>query len=42
MEYVTLYNDVRVSRPCIGTFMISPEDTEQSVVYRVKRRIPDD
>ena len=28
MEYITLYNDVRVPVLGIGTFMITPEDTE--------------
>ena len=36
MEYVTLYNDVRVPVLGIGTFMISPEDTEQSVYTALK------
>ena len=31
MEFVTLYNDVKVPVLGIGTFMISPEDTEKSV-----------
>ena len=31
MEYVTLYNEVKVPVMGIGTFMISPEDTENSV-----------
>ena len=36
MEYVTLYNDVGVPVLGIGTFMISPEDTEQSVYTALK------
>ena len=31
MEYVTLYNGVKVPALGIGTFMISPEDTEKAV-----------
>ena len=36
MEYVTLYNDVKVPALGIGTFMISPEDTEKSVYTALK------
>lgn len=36
MEYVTLYNDVKVPVLGIGTFMISPEDTEKSVYAALK------
>lgn len=36
MESVTLYNDVKVPVLGIGTFMISPEDTEQSVYAALK------
>lgn len=36
MEYVTLYNDVKVPVLGIGTFMISPEDTEKSVYTALK------
>lgn len=36
MEYVTLYNDVKVPVLGIGTFMISPEDTENSVYAALK------
>ena len=36
MEYVTLYNDVKVPVLGIGTFMISPDDTEKSVYAALK------
>ena len=36
MEYVTLYNDVKVPVLGLGTFMISPEDTEKSVYAALK------
>lgn len=36
MEYVTLYNGVKVPSLGIGTFMISPEDTENSVYQALK------
>lgn len=36
MEYVTLYNDVKVPALGIGTFMISPEDAENSVYVAIK------
>jgi diketogulonate reductase-like aldo/keto reductase len=36
MEYTTLSNDVRVPLLGLGTFMISPEDTERSVYEAVK------
>ena len=36
MEYVKLYNDVKVPVLGIGTFMISPEDTEKSVYAALK------
>lgn len=36
MEYVTLYNDVKVPALGIGTFMISPEDAESSVYVAIK------
>lgn len=36
MEYVTLYNDVKVPALGIGTFMISPEDAESSVYTAIK------
>ncbi|MBR5959983.1 MAG: aldo/keto reductase [Clostridia bacterium] len=36
MEYVTLYNDVKVPVLGIGTFMISPDDTERSVYAALK------
>ena len=36
MESVTLYNDVKVPVLGIGTFMTSPEDTEQSVYAALK------
>lgn len=36
MEYVTLYNGVKVPVLGIGTFMISPEDTEKSVYTALK------
>ena len=36
MEYVTLYNDVKVPVLGIGTFMISLEDTEKSVYAALK------
>lgn len=36
MEYVTLYNDVKVPVLGIGTFMISPKDTEKSVYAALK------
>ena len=36
MEYITLYNDVKVPALGIGTFMISPEDTENSVYAALK------
>ncbi len=36
MEYITLYNNVKVPALGIGTFMISPEDTENSVYAALK------
>lgn len=36
MEYVTLYNDVKAPVLGIGTFMISPDDTEKSVYAALK------
>ena len=36
MEYITLYNSVTVPALGIGTFMISPEDTENSVYAALK------
>ena len=36
MEYVTLYNGVKVPALGIGTFMISPEDTEKAVYAALK------
>lgn len=36
MEYVTLYNGVKVPVLGIGTFMISPKDTENSVYEALK------
>lgn len=36
MEYITLYNNVIVPTLGIGTFMISPEDTENSVYAALK------
>lgn len=36
MEYVTLSNDVKAPVLGIGTFMISPEDTENSVYTAIK------
>lgn len=36
MEYVNLYNDVRVPVLGLGTFMISPEDTENAVYNAIK------
>ena len=36
MEYITLYNNVTVPVLGIGTFMISPEDTENSVYAALK------
>ena len=36
MEYVKLYNDVMVPALGIGTFMISPDDTEKSVYAALK------
>ncbi len=36
MEYITLYNDVKVPVLGIGTFMISPEDTENSVYAAIR------
>ena len=36
MEYITLYNNVTVPALGIGTFMISPEDTENSVYAALK------
>lgn len=36
MEYITLANKIRVPALGIGTFMISPEDTEQSVYTAIK------
>lgn len=36
MEYVTLSNDVKVPVLGLGTFMISPEDTEKSVYAAIK------
>ena len=36
MEYTTLYNNVRIPLLGIGTFMISPEDTEKSVYEALK------
>ena len=36
MDYVTLYNGIRVPALGIGTFMISPEDTEKSVYAALK------
>lgn len=36
MEYVTLYNGVKAPVLGIGTFMISPEDTEKSVYAALK------
>ena len=36
MEYVTLYDDVKVPVLGIGTFMISPDDTEKSVYAALK------
>ena len=36
MEYVTLYNEVKVPVLGIGTFMISPDDTEKSVYAALK------
>lgn len=36
MEYVKLYNDVNVPVIGIGTFMISPEDTEKAVYSALK------
>ena len=36
MEYVTLYNNVKVPVLGIGTFMISPDDTERSVYAALK------
>ena len=36
MEYITLSNDVKVPALGIGTFMISPEDTENSVYAALK------
>ena len=36
MEYVTLYNGVQVPVLGIGTFLISPEDTEKSIYAALK------
>ena len=36
MEFVTLYNDVKVPVLGLGTFMVSPEDTETSVYTALK------
>ena len=36
MEYVTLYNGVKAPSLGIGTFMISPEDTENAVYQAIK------
>lgn len=36
MEYIVLSNEVRVPALGIGTFMISPEDTEKSVYAAIK------
>lgn len=36
MEYVALYNDVKVPVLGLGTFMIGPEDTEKSVYAAIK------
>ncbi|MCR5772697.1 MAG: aldo/keto reductase [Butyrivibrio sp.] len=36
MEYITLSNDVKVPALGIGTFLISPEDTEKSVYAALK------
>ena len=36
MEYIRLYNGVEVPVIGIGTFMISPEDTEKSVYAALK------
>ena len=36
MEYTTLYNGVQIPLVGIGTFMISPEDTERSVYAAIK------
>ncbi len=36
MEYITLYNGIRVPALGLGTFMISPEDTEKSVYAALK------
>lgn len=36
MEFITLYNGVQVPSLGIGTFMISPEDTENSVYAALK------
>ena len=36
MDYITLYNGINVPALGIGTFMISPEDTEKSVYAALK------
>ena len=36
MDYITLYNGIKVPALGIGTFMISPEDTEKSVYAALK------
>lgn len=36
MEYITLSNEIRVPSLGIGTFMISPEDTEKSIYAALK------
>ena len=36
MEFISLSNNVKVPVLGIGTFMISPEDTEKSVYYAIK------
>ena len=36
MDYITLYNGIKVPALGIGTFMLSPEDTEKSVYTALK------